>query len=82
MLKLWNFINVDKIEDDEEYELVYNDVKEELLKVGKINSMLIPRKKDGYDSIGWVYVEYLDENYAQIAKYVLKVKNKKINKFI
>lgn len=38
--------------------------------------MIIPRRKDGYEreSIGWVYVEYENENYANIAKYVLKGK--------
>jgi len=75
ILKITNIIDLEKIEEDEEYEDVYRDLKKELDKIGKINSLVLPRVKDGFekDVVGSVFVEFMDESYAQIARFALKV---------
>lgn len=51
---------------NKEYEDTYADLKQELDKIGKINSLFIPREKDGHDkeALGNVFVEYTDEKYS------------------
>lgn len=70
-----NIIDKENIETDSEYEFIYNDMKQEIEKVGKLNQIIIPRLKDGLDEsgVGKIYLEFFDEAHAQIAKFILKV---------
>lgn len=76
VLRLENMIDPTEIEKDEEYRFVYEDIKQEATKCGKIRSMIIPRRKDGYDieSIGTCYIEYEDTQAAALAKRAIEVK--------
>jgi len=71
---LANMINPETIEDDTEYEDIYNDIKDQIVNIGPIRSLIIPRKRDGYDSkiVGKVYVEFEDITIATLAKNTLR----------
>lgn len=44
----------------------------QLERIGKVISIVIPRKKDKHrDGIGYVFVQFENEKAAQIAKYVI-----------
>ena len=43
-------INPDTIEDEAEYEDVYNDIKDQVISFGQIKSMIIPRKNQCFDN--------------------------------
>ena len=49
VLCLSNMVNPDTIEDEAEYEDVYNDIKDQIISFGQIRSMIIPRKNEGFD---------------------------------
>ena len=42
-------INPDNIEDEAEYEDVYNDIKDQVITFGQIKSMMIPRKNERFN---------------------------------
>ena len=44
------------------------DIRREIEKIGKIVSLIIPRKKDkqSEESVGKVYIEFEHENYAVV----------------
>lgn len=62
MIVINNAVRIKNIDDDYEYNFVLNDLKKEIEKIGRLVSMIIPRKKDGYnEGIGKVYVEFENE---------------------
>lgn len=69
-----NMVDPNEAEDDAEFEDIYEDIKNEVIRFGQVRSILIPRKKDGYDGscLGKVYIEYEDAKSAVSAKSVLK----------
>jgi len=54
-------IDPNELEDDQEYDDIYEDIKGEIVGFGPIRSILIPRKKDGYEGscLGKVIKAYL-----------------------
>lgn len=65
ILKIHNVVNKQLIEEDAEYELIFNDLKQQLDRIGKVKSIIMPRKKDKYrEGIGYVYVEFENERIA------------------
>ena len=49
MLCLGNILDRDEIENDQEYDEVYEDIMNEMIIYGQVQSMIIPRRKDGYE---------------------------------
>jgi hypothetical protein len=49
------------------------DLKKELEKIGRVVNLIIPRIKDNHpdESVGRIYVEFENENYAIIAYLLL-----------
>jgi len=62
ILCLMNMITEDELLDDEEFEDIMEDVKEECSKFGGVKSIEIPRPRAGQEvtGVGKVYVEFLD----------------------
>lgn len=63
ILCLHNMITPDELTDDEEYEEIVEDVKEECSKYGTVNSLQIPRptgsnEDDSKNGVGKIYVEF------------------------
>lgn len=72
VLRISNVVDKQIIEEDSEYELVFNDLKQQLERIGKVKSIIMPRKKDKYrEGIGYAYVEFENEKVAQIASYLI-----------
>lgn len=73
ILKLRNIVSQDEIENDPYYNEVYEDLMQELKKVGKISQLIIPRLKVGFEpeSVGSVFVVYENQKLAQIARTLL-----------
>lgn len=70
VLCLMNMITVDELRDDEEYEDILEDVKEECGKLGQLVSLEIPRPRPGVDDgegIGKIYVEFASQTDCQNA---------------
>ncbi|EGR29650.1 splicing factor u2af large subunit, putative, partial [Ichthyophthirius multifiliis] len=67
VLKIKNVIDKQVIEEDPEYEFIYNDLKQQLVKFGRLKQMIIPRLKEKYqpDSVGLVFVEFENEKICQ-----------------
>ncbi|CAD8062901.1 unnamed protein product [Paramecium primaurelia] len=71
-----NAVRIKNIEDDYEYNFIVKDLKKEIEKIGRLISMVVPRKKDGYsEGIGKVFVEFENEQFAKIA--IILLQNKK-----
>merc|ERR1712227_202442 len=60
VLCLMNMITEEELLDDEEYEDIMEDVKEECTKFGPVKSLEIPRPRAGQDvsGVGKIYVEF------------------------
>jgi RNA recognition motif-containing protein len=71
-----NMVDPIEIENDSIFEEIYEDIKEEISKIGAIRSMIIPRKRDGYlgTCLGKVYIEFENINAATMAVRILGVK--------
>jgi len=70
VLCLMNMINVEDLEDDEEYDDILEDVREECSKYGTVRSLEIPRPIPGVEipGLGKIFVEFaniLDGQRAQ-----------------
>lgn len=52
------------------------DIRREIEKIGKVVSLVVPRKKDKYpeEAVGRVYAEFEHEHYAIIAYLMLQGK--------
>lgn len=72
-------VDPQEIENDGIFEEIYEDIKEEILKIGSIRSMIIPRRKDGYQGscLGKVYIEFDNVNAATMAVRILGVRIEK-----
>eukprot|EP01018_Ginkgo_biloba_P026379 Gb_16437 [translate_table: standard] len=68
---LTQVVNVDELLDDQEYEDIYEDMKEECGKYGVITTLAMPRPKstgEEVPGVGKVFVEYADTQGAAKAK--------------
>jgi len=66
ILKLENMVSSDELQDDEEYEDILNDVREECSQYGHVIQVIIPRLKSGFaqNLEGYIFVEFTDSNSA------------------
>lgn len=75
VLCLMNMITVEELKDDEDYEDIYEDVREECNKLGKVISLEIPRPTPGGAvdgaGIGKIYVEFANQADCQNASNAL-----------
>ncbi|CAK8693064.1 splicing factor U2AF 50 kDa subunit-like [Clavelina lepadiformis] len=70
VLCLMNMVTVEDLTDDEEYEDILEDVRDECNKLGKVISLEIPRPGPGLtekDGIGKIYVEFASHLDSQKA---------------
>jgi len=69
VLCLMNMVTEEELVDDEEYDEIYEDIREECSKFGRIRSMEIPRPVDGYQvpGVGKIYIEYTSPSETQAA---------------
>lgn len=70
ILCLMNMVQPEELVDDEEYEDIVDDIKEECAKYGYVKSIEIPRPLDGVDvpGLGKVFVEFASPEDAQKAQ--------------
>jgi len=75
VLCLMNMVTVDELKDDEEYEDILEDVKEECSKLGNLVSLEIPRPRpgagEGQEGIGKIFVEFATEKDCHSASNAL-----------
>jgi len=73
VLRLTNMIRKKEIEEENELNFMKRDLKKELEKIGRVVNLIIPRLKDNHpdESVGRIYVEFENENYAIIAYLLL-----------
>ncbi|DBA04481.1 TPA: hypothetical protein N0F65_010077 [Lagenidium giganteum] len=65
---LLNMVTPEELEDDEEYNDIVDDIKSECERFGQVNSIVLPRPRDGtLSAVGKVFVEYGDVGSAQAA---------------
>merc|ERR1712021_280536 len=64
ILCLMNMVTEQELIDDEEYEDITEDVKEECNKLGTVKSLEIPRPRAGQDvtGVGKIFVEFTDQD--------------------
>ncbi|XP_024385759.1 splicing factor U2af large subunit B isoform X4 [Physcomitrium patens] len=70
VVALTQVVSPDELKDDEEYQDILEDMKEECGKYGNLVKLVIPRPRDGEDvpGVGKVFVEYSDTAGAAKAK--------------
>ncbi|XP_039252899.1 splicing factor U2AF 50 kDa subunit-like isoform X2 [Styela clava] len=66
---LLNMVTPEELQDEEEYEDIMEDVKDECNKLGKVKSLEIPRPVPGTDvpGVGKIFVEFMDTSDSQNA---------------
>lgn len=72
-----NMCSMKELEDEEEYEDLYDDVMDECKNYGKVVTVRIPKYEGNYNvpGLGKVFVEYLSRDGAAFAKEHLNGKN-------
>ncbi len=72
-----NMVTMKELEDDDEYDELYDDVLEECKNYGKVVGVKIPRPEEGISvsGLGKVFVEYATRDGASFAKEHLHGKN-------
>lgn len=68
VLRLLNVLDDDYLENEEEYEDIVEDVKEECQKYGPVVSLLVPKENPGR---GQVFVEYANAGDSKAAQKLL-----------
>ncbi|XP_071488398.1 splicing factor U2AF 50 kDa subunit-like isoform X2 [Diadema antillarum] len=73
ILCLMNMVTTDELKDDEEYDDIVEDVREECQKYGQVRSLEIPRPINGIDvpGCGKIFVEFMTVLDAQAAQRAL-----------
>ncbi|KAI1730953.1 RNA recognition motif domain-containing protein [Ditylenchus destructor] len=73
VLCLMNMITEEDLQEDEEYEDIVEDIREECAKYGNVRSLEIPRAVVGVEvrGVGKVFVEFSDKNECQKAQAAL-----------
>lgn len=73
VLCLMNMVTEEDLKEDEEYEDILEDIREECQKYGNVRSLEIPRPVFGVDvrGVGKVFVEFSDKNECQKAQAAL-----------
>lgn len=68
VLCLMNMVEPDELKDDQEYEDILEDIREECQKYGKVRSIEIPRPGQHVSGLGKVFVEFDSATEAQRAQ--------------
>jgi len=73
VLCLLNMVTEDELKDEEEYEDILEDIREECSKYGEVRSLEIPRPLPGVDvpGVGKVFVEFTSDGDCQKAQHAL-----------
>lgn len=73
VLCLLNMVTEDELRDEEEYEDILEDIREECSKYGEVRSLEIPRPLPGVDvpGVGKVFVEFTSDGDCQKAQHAL-----------
>lgn len=74
VLCLLNMVTPDELKDDEEYEDILEDIKEECNRYGVVRSLEIPRPLDGVEDVpgvGKVFVEFVNVDFCVKAQQAL-----------
>ncbi|KAG2225584.1 hypothetical protein INT45_013695 [Circinella minor] len=68
VLQLMNMVTPDELEDDEEYQDIWEDIAEECSKFGKMLDMKIPRPQNGQNvpGLGKIFVRYETKEEALV----------------
>jgi hypothetical protein len=73
ILVLLNMVTDEMLDNDEEYDDILNDVRDECNEIGKVLEVFIPRPMDGdVSGVGKIFVEFQSENSALAAAGVMK----------
>ena len=64
VIKLGNMVTMDDLANDEDYNDVLEEMREECGKFGAVANVVIPRGAMGQPGVGSVFVEFQDENAA------------------
>ncbi|XP_047143357.1 splicing factor U2AF 65 kDa subunit isoform X1 [Hydra vulgaris] len=73
ILCLMNMVVADELIDDEDYDEIFEDIREECSKYGRIRSMQIPRPNHEFlvSGVGKVFIEYATSEESKIASEAL-----------
>merc|ERR1711997_1105226 len=73
VLCLLNMVTEEELRDEEEYEDILEDIREECSKYGEVRSLEIPRPLPGVDvpGVGKVFVEFCTDSECQKAQHAL-----------
>jgi len=73
VLCLMNMVTPDELESDETYDEIFDDIREECSKFGKIRSLQIPRPTSDYPvtGVGKIFIEYMSPGEASVASEAL-----------
>ena len=69
VLCLMNMVSPDELVSDEDYDEIFDDIREETSKYGRIRSLQIPRPTSEYQvsGVGKIFIEYATSGEAQKA---------------
>ncbi|XP_066910518.1 splicing factor U2AF 65 kDa subunit-like [Clytia hemisphaerica] len=73
VLCLMNMITPEELMDDEDYDEIFDDIREECSKFGRIRSLQIPRPSQEHQvsGVGKIFIEYATPNEAKAASEAL-----------
>ncbi|XP_047143470.1 splicing factor U2AF 65 kDa subunit isoform X4 [Hydra vulgaris] len=73
ILCLMNMVVAEELMDDEDYDEIFEDIREECSKYGRIRSMQIPRPNNEFlvSGIGKVFIEYATSGESKVASEAL-----------
>lgn len=73
ILCLMNMVTAEELIDDEDYDEIYDDIREECSKYGRIRSLQIPRPSQEFNvsGVGKIFIEYTASSEAKIASEAL-----------
>lgn len=73
VLCLMNMVTADELENDETYDEIFDDIREECAKFGKIRSLQIPRPSSDFPvtGVGKIFIEYTSPQEASTASEAL-----------
>jgi len=73
VLCLMNMVTADELENDETYDEIFDDIREECTKFGKIRSLQIPRPSSDFPvtGVGKIFIEYTTPQEASTASEAL-----------
>ncbi|XP_057310882.1 splicing factor U2AF 65 kDa subunit-like [Hydractinia symbiolongicarpus] len=73
ILCLMNMVTAEELIDDEDYDEIYDDIREECSKYGRIRSLQIPRPSQEFNvsGVGKIFIEYTSSSEAKTASEAL-----------